>query len=732
MGSPALFAGNYVKFLKDQLQLTDKARILTGAHNPTLVAKDAPSGSVYMRLGSFPSFFKKMDSGLTLNWKEIKSSDDFSIVRTQGAVAVIGGGMTVLSDGRILMTYIGAGSSLSSFGLDLNVSVGFSAGECHIYVDLNTLAAIPVDITDAPFSVYPVQGANTVILTTRPELTDLSRYIHVGSVDSGVSSLVSLPSPSVKQPLPIKFTNPTVYTLPSQVIGSVGTVGQIKQGHILSSVSFPSTTSTSWYNLSSVVDGNSSLSHNLTNNGGVSFSNSDILGGAGAAGLSSGFWLSSTDIHFNTGNGVSFTGGGWFGLNSWSIGTQILFSQIGNVSTDLGWSVTCNAGVIEVRGTNSATSFDTTATSTVSMGFAAGSYHHIVIRYNYATLRLELIIDGVLIDSKYLANIRTVTSPKFNINGQVTGLNGFTGYADEFFFSNGTALPDEDVRKIASYRLDHNKNTNSQKQSWVAVRTRNDGKIVEEVADKSWLVDQSNANSLYVDFSDYSATDLIELRLSDETQTAALTAPNKTFDTGWLTSVPLATYIHGLPDAPTAAAVIYEKSAGVYVTLVTDDYIDWSNTTVNCDITAFGLLTIGASNKVRIVIGSGASVLAVSAVSATQSGIVTLGDQTMGAGIKAFNGGMKWKVTAVTGTYAVLTTDHIVRATGAVAYNITLPLSAAGNKGQEYVIKSAANAGVLLTILTTSSQTIDALTTLNLARFDALRVISNGSGWDIV
>jgi len=41
------------------------------------------------------------------------------------------------------------------------------------------------------------------------------------------------------------------------------------------------------------------------------------------------------------------------------------------------------------------------------------------------------------------------------------------------------------------------------------------------------------------------------------------------------------------------------------------------------------------------------------------------------------------------------------------------------------------NTGILLTVATTSSQTIDGVTTKSLARFDALKVISNGSNWEI-
>ena len=74
--------------------------------------------------------------------------------------------------------------------------------------------------------------------------------------------------------------------------------------------------------------------------------------------------------------------------------------------------------------------------------------------------------------------------------------------------------------------------------------------------------------------------------------------------------------------------------------------------------------------------------------------------------------------------------DAYVSASGSSNYTITLP-TAVGIAGKVYVVKSNMNTGVLLTVATTSSQTIDGSTTKTLARFDALKVISNGSNWEI-
>ena len=87
------------------------------------------------------------------------------------------------------------------------------------------------------------------------------------------------------------------------------------------------------------------------------------------------------------------------------------------------------------------------------------------------------------------------------------------------------------------------------------------------------------------------------------------------------------------------------------------------------------------------------------------------------------------KITSVASAYSILPADVIVKASGATTYAVTLPTSVSG---KEFIIKSAMNAGVLLTVNTTSAQTIDGLASLSLARFESVRLVGNGTGWDIV
>jgi hypothetical protein len=69
VGSPALFSGNFVKFLKGKLDLFGQAYILTGTQDPRITATLAPKGSILMGQGDAGRVYVKLDDGLTVNWK---------------------------------------------------------------------------------------------------------------------------------------------------------------------------------------------------------------------------------------------------------------------------------------------------------------------------------------------------------------------------------------------------------------------------------------------------------------------------------------------------------------------------------------------------------------------------------------------------------------------------------------------------------------------------------------
>ncbi|CAB5221430.1 hypothetical protein UFOVP244_162 [uncultured Caudovirales phage] len=118
---------------------------------------------------------------------------------------------------------------------------------------------------------------------------------------------------------------------------------------------------------------------------------------------------------------------------------------------------------------------------------------------------------------------------------------------------------------------------------------------------------------------------------------------------------------------------------------------------------------------------------------ATSPGLVSTSDQTF-SGTKSLQNGVAFGITNITTAVTLSSTHAYVRCGGSTGYTVTLPDAATIASGREYIIKSILTTpGQLVTVATTSSQTIDGSTTpVTLARYNTLRVINNGSGWDIV
>lgn len=96
-------------------------------------------------------------------------------------------------------------------------------------------------------------------------------------------------------------------------------------------------------------------------------------------------------------------------------------------------------------------------------------------------------------------------------------------------------------------------------------------------------------------------------------------------------------------------------------------------------------------------------------------------------------GSISTSYRAFTANTTATATDNLLVFTGTSAATLTLP-TAVGCEGRTYMIKNASTTGPLpvLTIATTSSQTIDGVATKTLTlAYETVTVISNGSGWNI-
>ena len=93
------------------------------------------------------------------------------------------------------------------------------------------------------------------------------------------------------------------------------------------------------------------------------------------------------------------------------------------------------------------------------------------------------------------------------------------------------------------------------------------------------------------------------------------------------------------------------------------------------------------------------------------------------------SGGALFNYVAKTSTYIATVKDYFIDCT-ANTFTVTLP-TAVGFAGQEYIIKNSGTG--VITIGTTSSQTIDGVTTQTLRnQYECMTIISDGANWKII
>lgn len=117
----------------------------------------------------------------------------------------------------------------------------------------------------------------------------------------------------------------------------------------------------------------------------------------------------------------------------------------------------------------------------------------------------------------------------------------------------------------------------------------------------------------------------------------------------------------------------------------------------------------------------------------TNPGLLTAIAQTIG-GAKTFNTGVLYPVTASkVANYNVANTDYLVQGSASGgAFTFTLP-TAVGITGQRFVLeRTDQTLGNIITIATTSAQTINGITTKHLAtQYERYVLISDGANWHV-
>lgn len=91
-------------------------------------------------------------------------------------------------------------------------------------------------------------------------------------------------------------------------------------------------------------------------------------------------------------------------------------------------------------------------------------------------------------------------------------------------------------------------------------------------------------------------------------------------------------------------------------------------------------------------------------------------------------GGVTFPSTGLTSSYTIGVNDYLVDVTGNTV-TITLPTSV-GINGKNYIVKNSGTG--VVTVSTTSGQTIDGSSSKTLNNNDSIEVVSDGTNWNIV
>ncbi len=150
-----------------------------------------------------------------------------------------------------------------------------------------------------------------------------------------------------------------------------------------------------------------------------------------------------------------------------------------------------------------------------------------------------------------------------------------------------------------------------------------------------------------------------------------------------------------------------------------------SGNLANCTFPTLNQNTTGYASALK----SASTTVDVASATAPSSGqVLTATDSTHATWQTPSGGGTTWTYTAQTATYAILTTDQFVDCTSGT-FTATLP-TAVGVTGKFYIIKNTGTG--VITIATTSAQTIDGATTLLLTQqYSSVQLVSDNANWKI-
>jgi len=204
------------------------------------------------------------------------------------------------------------------------------------------------------------------------------------------------------------------------------------------------------------------------------------------------------------------------------------------------------------------------------------------------------------------------------------------------------------------------------------------------------------------------------------------TASSASATNGTVTNIATGTGLTGGPITSTGTISLANTavSAGSYGN---------ATTVATFTVDAQGRLTAAAN----VTIGSLPNSALANSTATLGNATITLGSTTSTVGnltlSSATVNGAAFAYVAKTAGYTVTATDYTVAANASTgALSITLPTSV-GVTGKVYVVKKMDSTANVVTVATTSSQTIDGATTRALSlQYDAIMVQADGANWIVI
>ena len=662
---PNITATEYTRMVAVYQSATNNIDTLFSAGSVTQIGLTNP-GTLFASLSGTPIGYIDLVSEGTYNFKTAGAAAGIiasgGITRFGSGAGGGAGGDTSFKFQTITGTNLTVkkGYLILNTGDELYSSVDFTIalataitvdGSYYGYIDRYTL---PLATTVNGRKLIAVTAANFTFLTTTPDVTDLNRYIPIGTIiRSGGAYATNQTLATRRHDVPIAAGAGQEYALPLTVVGDVGTALQIKAGHVLTSSSFSSTqyaANISYYNLtsaSSVNDGNTTLNHTFTNVSGA-FTGTGILGVASSClslTAASSQYLQSTDIHFNPGDAYDWCCGGWFKANSYTpAAIRGLFGQY--VSGSESFKLTMDISGNLVLSAKTASGLADYAT-----GIALSSgWYHIALKYSIASNTFKLYVNGLLGFTQTLpANLSASGSPVFTLGASSTLTSYWDGLIDEFYFSNNYAFTEDEIWKTYAAKLTHSRSLGPDQQFWSISSLYGD--TVRPYND--CIVDM-DLNDLYFDLSELPATAQVAMKLEAKGAIGSAVASRGRSLSDTATNIDAAMpFTFGFPGMITALSLYVESAT----TNQYEKHDEGSYFNVE-SVSPYRIISNGTT-LASIVGGSTKCIL-----------VASVGGESLSVSTKS-----TWNTAVKSATTIVLDNDEILANTLAGVFTATLPAS---------------------------------------------------------